>query len=345
MDTSPRIAWVDHAKALGILLVVLGHTAGLPDFAMKLIYSFHMPLFFFLSGSLLKETYLQLPLTGYLKRLWRTLLLPYIGFWVLSYLYWLATHSLVLDPSKYAGLTFFDLLSGFLHGTGDLSHTLYIINVDLWFFTCLFSTALFFYLIRRVTAGKWLVGILALLGILGPLLPGLLGRRLPWNIELAGAALVFYGTGYLLRSRRLPSKSISLWTSALALPAWVGIVWLNGGIDMNTMQFGRLWLFYAGAAMGVYLTVAGAQYIPENHLTRWLSQNTIVIFPLHQLMFSVFTGIGVRLLGFPATFKTSLAASLAFTILALACSLPAVYLLRRFAPFMIGERVIDPKQA
>ncbi|EWC40324.1 acyltransferase family protein [Stutzerimonas stutzeri] len=57
-----RNVWVDYAKAIGIILVVYGHVArgvfnaGLPIDEQKfvlvdsIIYSFHMPLFFFLSG-------------------------------------------------------------------------------------------------------------------------------------------------------------------------------------------------------------------------------------------------------------------------------------------------------
>lgn len=57
-----RDDWVDYAKALGIILVVYGHTArGVLNAGIKydkkihylidsIIYSFHMPLFFFLSG-------------------------------------------------------------------------------------------------------------------------------------------------------------------------------------------------------------------------------------------------------------------------------------------------------
>ncbi|CEG52405.1 acyltransferase family protein [Stutzerimonas kunmingensis] len=57
-----RNVWVDYAKAIGIILVVYGHVArgvfnaGLPmdeaRFVLvdSIIYSFHMPLFFFLSG-------------------------------------------------------------------------------------------------------------------------------------------------------------------------------------------------------------------------------------------------------------------------------------------------------
>lgn len=57
-----RESWVDYAKAIGIILVVYGHVArglynGGIDFSVayfelfdSVVYSFHMPLFFFLSG-------------------------------------------------------------------------------------------------------------------------------------------------------------------------------------------------------------------------------------------------------------------------------------------------------
>jgi fucose 4-O-acetylase-like acetyltransferase len=61
-NAAGRDAWVDYAKAMGIVLVVYGHVArgvynaGIPmDLTLyrlvdSVLYSFHMPLFFFLSG-------------------------------------------------------------------------------------------------------------------------------------------------------------------------------------------------------------------------------------------------------------------------------------------------------
>lgn len=61
-EAGGRDTWVDYAKAIGILLVVYGHVArgiynaGIPmntalyERVDSIIYSFHMPLFFFLSG-------------------------------------------------------------------------------------------------------------------------------------------------------------------------------------------------------------------------------------------------------------------------------------------------------
>ena len=46
----PRIQWIDTAKLFGIYLVILGHISLTNQFVTDLIYSFYMPLFFFLSG-------------------------------------------------------------------------------------------------------------------------------------------------------------------------------------------------------------------------------------------------------------------------------------------------------
>lgn len=44
-----RLAWVDVAKAIAIILMVAGHE--LPQVSLRTwIFSFHMPLFFILSG-------------------------------------------------------------------------------------------------------------------------------------------------------------------------------------------------------------------------------------------------------------------------------------------------------
>ncbi|MGN0524124.1 MAG: acyltransferase family protein [Eubacterium sp.] len=57
-----RIEWIDIAKGIGIILVVTAHTQ-MPSYSLfdgnnnilrLLIYSFHMPLFFFLSGMCFK---------------------------------------------------------------------------------------------------------------------------------------------------------------------------------------------------------------------------------------------------------------------------------------------------
>ena len=50
-----RLHWLDYSKIIGMYLVVLGHVIKDNTLLLKgIIYSFHMPLFFFLSGFLHK---------------------------------------------------------------------------------------------------------------------------------------------------------------------------------------------------------------------------------------------------------------------------------------------------
>lgn len=49
-----RIEWIDMAKGLGILAVILGH-CHLPDKAWNAIYSWHLPIFFLISGYFYKK--------------------------------------------------------------------------------------------------------------------------------------------------------------------------------------------------------------------------------------------------------------------------------------------------
>ena len=54
-EISKREVWIDNAKALLIFLMVLGHTPGTDGIPREVIYAFHMPAFFLISGYLYKN--------------------------------------------------------------------------------------------------------------------------------------------------------------------------------------------------------------------------------------------------------------------------------------------------
>ena len=64
-----RIGWIDAAKAIGIILMILGHCkyVGAIPFLCMAIYSFHMPLFFIISGMFLKPLTLKECFSKYKK--------------------------------------------------------------------------------------------------------------------------------------------------------------------------------------------------------------------------------------------------------------------------------------
>lgn len=80
-----RILWIDVARGIAILLVVLGHCIGnLNDSGNRFILSFHMPLFFFLSGMCISDKII--PLKEYLMKKLRTLLVPQLVLGTLNFI-------------------------------------------------------------------------------------------------------------------------------------------------------------------------------------------------------------------------------------------------------------------
>ena len=84
-----RFGWIDHAKGIAILLVVIGHVwlglyqAGVievtPLFSWVIdwIYAFHMPLFFVLAGMLASRSVAAKSLGAFLASKGRTIVYPY----------------------------------------------------------------------------------------------------------------------------------------------------------------------------------------------------------------------------------------------------------------------------
>ncbi len=102
-DDRSRIAWIDYAKGIGIILVVYGHViSGLSnagvlqtisieakyalDLSVQAIYTFHMALFFFLSGLLFKDRSVKTDRQrlGFAGKKIATLMYPYL-IWSIVY--------------------------------------------------------------------------------------------------------------------------------------------------------------------------------------------------------------------------------------------------------------------
>lgn len=64
-----RIENIDIAKGIGIILMVIGHACYPHIYIFNCIYIFHMPLFFFLSGFLFKESSTHKPISYIYKKI------------------------------------------------------------------------------------------------------------------------------------------------------------------------------------------------------------------------------------------------------------------------------------
>ena len=76
MEQLKRDTTLDIAKAVCIILMVIGH-AGCPKYMCDVVYLFHMPCFFFISGLLFNEKYYANLSSGIKKKL-RSYYVPFV---------------------------------------------------------------------------------------------------------------------------------------------------------------------------------------------------------------------------------------------------------------------------
>jgi fucose 4-O-acetylase-like acetyltransferase len=141
-----RVQWVDLAKGFGIILVVFGHVlrglvssgiiqgSGYIQLLDDVIYSFHMPLFFFISGMLLKSAIGKYSVGSFFFSKLKTLAYPFVVWSLLQ-------GGMLLLLSKYTSrhVSVSDILSFPIHPIEQF-----------WFLYALFFISITFFFIYKV---------------------------------------------------------------------------------------------------------------------------------------------------------------------------------------------------
>lgn len=230
-----RVEWVDVLKGLGILTVVWGHSGSPNAFYM---FWFHMPLFFFASGYLYRFKP-QLTGSAYLQRKVKHLLVPY-SFYLLFLT--LMMVGLSIWRGQPTGQFLSDNWKALLLG-GSLLEGIY---ATFWFTTCLFTVQILYdYLYRKISSlfykGLFVMACFLLAYWESHYFQGVF---IPWNVDVALYAIVFYALGHFIKeSRLLETKDGRNIVFGLALVISLGFIFLfsqrilDYGLDMKHRQY------------------------------------------------------------------------------------------------------------
>jgi fucose 4-O-acetylase-like acetyltransferase len=296
---SKRIAYIDIAKGIGILLVVLGHS-DLRAFAPILriaVYSFHMPLFFFLSGMFFKP---EMPFGDLARRRFKSLAWPF--FFSIFVIYFAA---LFFDKLGLEVLVSRVVKSFYANGY-TLEWT------PMWFLPALFTVNLaawlFYRLFARVSPAwpRWLglAGVLAAgIATLRAFVPfefSLAGRDfsfngLPWSLDLALVLVFFFALGREAH-RALPGGWLaSPWVLLASSALWLGLlVAFPARLDLDKRIWESPLANTALALAGIVMTLGLAHLLERgpawlvNALT-YLGRVSIVILIFHNPVQSYLT--------------------------------------------------------
>lgn len=324
-----RYVFIDNAKAIGIVLIVIGHSKGLPDNIVRLIFSFHVPLFFFISGFLLKPDKLADSVPVSAKKILRTLAWPYFLFFCFAYLYWFATRNVGVKAALSAGRPWYDPVAGLLTG---LEPDLYI-NPPLWFFPCLVATVIVYQAARKLLNLTAATCCFAIFGFAVTLAVSRPPYRLLLGLDAMWVALSFYAIGQYVRERAWfdamrtgPLFLLGLVSAAVL----VGAGQWNDRVDLATMYFGAQPLLYLPVSMfGIVAVLCISKFLPASGIAGWLSENTLVIFPVHFVFLGLVRGAALSLHVIDDNYRYGIGWSVASSVLAILLCIPVIHVWRR----------------
>lgn len=229
-----RIKWIDELKGFGILLVTIGHLK--PYFFLeKHIYSFHICLFFFLSGYLFQNKCSQ-PFKSYFIKKFKTLMIPFL-FW--NFL------STIVD------IYFFknncaNSIKRFFMIDGSICW-----NAPIWFLLTLFLTEISYaYIYRLCPHNKIIIFVSLIIWLIFGWKPTHL------LLNLIPLAILFYGFGHKINSINIEkNKKVEiLMTLFLTINILFGVI-LNIRVSYTHSSFGNIYYFIIAAIAGVVFYV------------------------------------------------------------------------------------------
>jgi len=334
-----RLHFIDNGKVITIYLVVLGHTP-VPLLLHNFIFSFIIPVFFLISGMLFSfekhPDYLS-----FLKHRSKQLLIPYLSFNIITYLFWLFIGRKYGDDAT-LNIPLYKPLIGIAYGNGInyyLQHC-----TPIWFIACLFSVENIYYLIFRKIKRKYFVLILFL--IIGYADYYFQLPRLPWGINIALTAIIFYGSGNILKrffSQQLNNSLFVLTCGAvLFLSITLYINYLNGSVDMNNRIYGNYFYFIAGGFSGTFVILCLSKILEglflKIALVEYIAKNTIFIIAFQGISGSFVKGITYFILKYPLSiYQDKIFINVVFSFISLLLIIPVIYFVDNYMPYLVGR--------
>lgn len=293
-DALSRVEWIDIARGIAIILVIVGHAWTSKDL-QRLLQPFRMPLFYITTGYLFNYQKHRPALFKYLKHRCQRLVSPYLVTAIFFFLVsWVVNGMIVKryfdEPGK--------MLAAILYGNGSQRHgEAYILRMDipLWFLCCmtscsvLFVSLLHFFRNERNNFAMLATSmIIAAAGFLigeNPSLP-----FLPWSFDVAMVTQFFMMIGFWLHQSGAAFSSKRLFFIMLA--GYLYMYCSKNYLDLNDRRYHDLGLLFAEGTAGTYLIYFLSRRLclmrkndpwarRLGELFKFFGRNTMVIMAFH----------------------------------------------------------------
>lgn len=316
-----RLMYLDVAKGIGILFVVIGHIYAfnkqiVDRFFVIWLYSFHMPLFFIISGMLIAYKNEKDILKFLIKRI-KGILIPYVFFSFLSILIFA-----IMDDFDKASIIWNVKIS--VRGIG----------IDtLWFLPVLFFSEVIFFIMKYAIRNKYLICICStIIYICGN-----------YMLKDNGVLFLFFGriciaTGFIMLgnySLNLINKTnVPYYCLILLFVFQVILSKINGFVDLNNLVLNNKVLYLINSLLGSYLIIEISKKILKSEELVYWGRNSLVVMATHlniiylfKKLWNIFWG------GFCFEYITGLIIFIGLLVI----EKMIIYVINNYIPFIIGK--------
>ncbi len=305
-----RISWIDAAKGIGIIAIVLGH--GSNGVLRCVCLSFNSIIFFVLAGLTFcrkteaESTFLCFDdgrdFKTFLRSSFKTLAVPYLFWGIISiFVYFffgrLTADKLNMEQSHFEILP--NLIS-LLYGNSDTGYFEW--NRPLWFLPCLLAVELLWFWalkisVNRDAAGgkKWGIYVTAmLLSASNMAFIFFSGYKfiLPFELETAISMVFFFGIGLILRDGAFLSfvkkhvlEKKKVWQYLYILCGaglTIALSAANGLTDTRSDQYVNLPIYVVNALCACFTVLLLAKVAPRSPILEYMGQKTMAILVMHK---------------------------------------------------------------
>lgn len=269
-----RLSYFDVAKGIGIVSVILGHMS--IGWINTIVFTFHMPLFFIISGYFIKKK----PGKAMIAKKARQLLIPYC-ITCLTVICLVFIKDMLLDKNDIIQ-DVLDWLYAAIYGSGNnYVSPFYIKSIGaIWFLLAM--------LIAQVLYNYFMDKQYCLLVVLICVAFGFVTVKfiyLPWSIQSAMFALIFIHIGNEMKQRNLFENQNSK-RLLLALFIWLICMYVDKGQFYLVGNYSKnIFVDILGGVAGSYFIIGCSKGIVKikglGFALRKLGENSLIILCLH----------------------------------------------------------------
>lgn len=324
-------------KGFGILFVVFAHVLRNNGIITNAFYIFHMPLFFIVSGYLIKYEK-QCSFVEYLKKKMKGIMCPYFIFAILSFLYWFLLERKFRGGEHLTdtGIVKNIFLNIFLM---KVDGNLLLPNVVLCFLPCLFFSNLLFFFIRKINKRYIRISITFLLFTIGYVLNSN-NIILPFALETMLISIIFIDFGYEITNINFKDKIKFITT--LSIIFYVIALIFNGKVGMQAHMYNNPILFALGAIGGtgiIYIISFRIVKIKQlSIIVQYIGLNSLTIMLVHEPLKRIMIVIYSKILHISeSALRGNIILSFFIVVSVIATIIPFAGFVNRYMPWLIGK--------